>query len=281
MMRLVTDSTAGLPPDLARQYGIHVVPQIINFSGETFRSGMDLTIAEFYQRLAAARELPTTSQPSAGEFAELFRRLGADGSTVLAIVLSNELSGTYLSAQGAKEMLPEADIYVVDSRSISAPLAFMVVEAARLAQAGSDVEAIKARVAQMSAGFRIYFLVDTLEYLHKGGRIGGASALLGTALKMKPILCIRDGRVEPFERVRTKTRAVARLKELVRAGLDPQRGGKIYLATIHGNARPEAVALHADLVDAFHPDETLLTDLTPAIATHAGPGVLAVAFYQG
>jgi DegV family protein with EDD domain len=251
MIHLVTDSTASLPLELVQQYGIHVVPQIINFSGQIFRAGVDLAIAEFYQRLANARELPTTSQPSAGEFAKLFERLGAGGDTVLAIVLSSELSGTYLSAQGAKEMLPAVDIHVIDSRSVSAPLAFMVVEAARMAQSGADVVTIKARIEQMSAGFCIYFLVDTLEYLHKGGRIGGAATLLGTALKMKPILSIQNGRVEPFERVRTKARALARLKELVHEGLDPQRDGTIYLATVHGDVLQAAAALHAEQVNQF------------------------------
>ncbi len=280
MIHVVTDSTASVPPELVQQCGIHVVPQIVNFGGETFRAGVDLSIDEFYRRLAVAQDLPTTSQPSAGDFYELFRRLTADGSTVLAIVVSNDLSGTYLSAQGAKGMLPDADIHVIDSRSVSAPLGFTVVEAARMAQAGADLEAIKARVAQMSAGFHIYFLVDTLEYLRRGGRIGGAAALLGTALKMKPILAIQNGRVEPFERVRTKAKATARLLELVLLGLDPQRDGKIYLAMVHGNAYDQAAALHAQLVKEFRPAETMLIDLTPAIATHSGPGVLAVAFYQ-
>jgi DegV family protein with EDD domain len=281
MIHIVTDSTASLPPGLVKQYGIHVVPQIINFSGETFHAGVDITISEFYRRLTSASELPTTSQPSAGEFAELFGRLTADGSSVLAIVVSNELSGTYLSAEGAKEMLPEADIHVIDSRSVSAPLGFMAVEASRMAQAGADIQAIQARVIQMIAGFRIYFLVDTLEYLRRGGRIGGAAALLGTALKLKPILAIQNGRVEPFERVRTKAKAVARLVELARAGLDTQSEEKIYLAMVHGNVPEQAKALHLELVEEFEPAETMLTDLTPAIATHSGPGVLAVAFFQG
>jgi DegV family protein with EDD domain len=281
MIHIVTDSTASLPAELVKRNAVHVVPQVVNFSGQIFRDGVDLTIAEFYQRLSAAREVPTTSQPSAGEFAALFSRLTADGSTVLAIVVSHELSGTYLSAQGAREMLPDADIHVVDSRSVSAPLAFMVIEAARLARAGVDVESIKARIAPMTAGFHIYFLVDTLEYLRRGGRIGGAAALLGTALKMKPILVIQRGRVEPFERVRTKTKAVARLLDLVRVGLDPARDGKMYLALVHGNVPDQAATLHAELAKEFNPHETMLTDLTPAIATHVGPGVLAVAFYQG
>jgi DegV family protein with EDD domain len=280
MIHVVTDSTASLPPELVEECGIHVVPQIVNFGGETFRAGVDLSIDEFYRRLAAASDLPTTSQPSAGDFSELFARLTADGSSVLAIVVSNELSGTYLSAQGARGMLPDADIHVIDSRSVSAPLGFMVVEAARMARAGADIEAIKARVAQMGAAFHIYFLVDTLEYLRRGGRIGGAAALLGTALRLKPILSIQNGRVEPFERVRTKAKATARLMDLVRLGLDPGRDGKIYLAMIHGDAYDRASALHAELVQEFRPAETMLIDLTPAIATHSGPGVLAVAYYQ-
>lgn len=281
MIHVVTDSTASLPSDLVNQYGIHVVPQIVNFSGETFKAGVDLTIEGFYQRLTSAQELPTTSQPSAGDFFERFSQLTADGSTVLAIVVSDELSGTYLSAQGAREMLPDAEIHVIDSRSVSAPLAFMVIEAAQMAHDGADVEAIITRVAQMSAGFRIYFLVDTLEYLRRGGRIGGAAALLGTALRMKPVLAIQNGRVEPFERVRTKTKAVARLVELVRMGLDHESDRKIYLGLVHGNVPDQAATLHAQLIEQFRPAETLLLDLTPAVATHSGPGVLAVAFFQG
>jgi DegV family protein with EDD domain len=280
MIHVVTDSTASVPPSLVEECGIHVVPQIVNFGGETFRAGVDLSIDEFYRRLVAASDLPTTSQPSAGDFVERFSRLTADGSSVLALVVSNELSGTYLSAQGARGMLPDADIHVIDTRSVSAPLGFMVVEAARMAQAGADMEAIKARVAQMGSAFHIYFLVDTLEYLRRGGRIGGASALLGTALRMKPILSIQNGRVEPFERVRTKAKATARLMDLVRLGVDPHRDGKIYLGMVHGNAYDQASALHAELVQEFQPAETMLVDLTPAIATHSGPGVLAVAFYQ-
>ena len=138
MIHVVTDSTASLPPELVETYGIHVVPQIVSFGGEVFREGLDLSIAEFYKRLSTAQQLPTTSQPSAGEFAELFGRLTADNGTVLVIVVSNELSGSYLSAQGAKEMLPGADIHVIDSRSVSAPLGFMALEAARMAQAGAD-----------------------------------------------------------------------------------------------------------------------------------------------
>jgi DegV family protein with EDD domain len=281
MVHIVTDSTASLPKELVEQYGIHVAPQIVNFGEEGFRAGVDLTIDEFYDRLAEAEGVPTTSQPPAGEFFKIFDPLVSKGDTVLAVVVSNELSGSYLSAQGAAEMLPNADIHVIDSRSVSAPLGFMVLEAARMAQAGSDLETIKTRLGQMMAGFQIYFLVDTLEYLRKGGRIGGAAALLGTALRLKPVLTIRDGRVESFERVRTKAKAVAHLKELVRAGLNPHGEDRRYLATVHGNVPEEGKALHAELVTEFQPHESLLTDLTPAIAVHSGPGLLAVAFFEG
>jgi DegV family protein with EDD domain len=279
MLQIVTDSTASLPPELAQQYGIHVVPQIINLDGDSFREGVDLSISEFYRRLETARELPTTSQPMTSDFLELFSTLTAGGDSVLTIVISHQLSGSYLSAQNACNLLPDADIHVIDSRTVSASLGFIVLEAARMARAGVDLDSIRARVARMSDGFCLFFLVDTLDFLRRGGRIGGAAVLIGTALSLKPILTLRNGRVEPFERVRTKRKAVARLLELMEERLDP-RGGKSYLGVIHGNVPEQGAALREQLLRKFHPHEELFVDLTPAIATHTGPGVLGVGCFQ-
>lgn len=277
MIKIVTDSASGLGPDLARQYGISVIPLYVHFGNETFREGVDIHLAEFWPRLKSAPKLPTTSQPSAGDFVELYKALAADGSEIISIHLSSKLSGTVASAHAAREMLPAARIHVVDTQSISAALLVMAVEAARMAAAGRDVKAILARLDQLIAGFRIYFVVDTLEYLEKGGRIGKASALLGTALQMKPLLALEDGIVEAKERIRTKSKAVARIQEL--AAQDTAGRKCRYLGILHAAAPQEAEQLKADLVSQLAPGETIMAEVGPIIATHAGPGIVGAVFY--
>ena len=277
MIKIVTDSGSGITPKIAQQYNILVVPLYVHFGTETFRDGVDIKLSEFLSRLQSSPQLPTTSQPSAGDFLEVYKSLTADGSEVISIHLSAKLSGTVASACAAEEMLPGARIHVVDSRFISAPQAMMVVEAARMAAAGQSAEAILARLDQFIAGSHIYFVVDTLEYLQKGGRIGKAAALLGTALQMKPILMLQDGIVEAKERIRTKSKAVLRLRELAvqeTAGLSCR-----YLGILHAAALEEARQLGDGLVSQLMPAETIMEEVGPVIATHTGPGVVGVAFY--
>ena len=277
MIKIVTDSGSGITPDVAQQYDISVVPLYVHFGNDTFRDGVDIQLPEFLSRLKSAPQLPTTSQPSAGDFLELYKALAADGSEIISIHLSAKLSGTVASAQAAREMLPEARIHVVDTRSISAAQFVMAVEAARMAAAGRDAQAILARLDQLIAGFRIYFVVDTLEYLEKGGRIGKASALLGTALQMKPLLTLEDGIVEAKERIRSKSKAVVRMQELA---VQETAGRKCrYLGILHAAAPQEAEQLKTDLVSALAPGETIMAEVSPIIATHAGPGVVGAVFY--
>jgi DegV family protein with EDD domain len=277
VIKIVTDSGSGLGPDVAQQYGISVVPLYVHFGNDTFREGVDIQLPEFLSRLKSAPQLPTTSQPSAGDFMELYKALAADGSEIISIHLSSKLSGTVASAHAAREMLPEARIHVVDTRSISAAQYLMSVEAARMAAAGRDAQAILARLDQLIAGFRIYFVVDTLEYLEKGGRIGKAAALLGTALQMKPLLALEDGIVEAKERIRSKSKAVARIQELA---VQDTAGRKcLYLGILHAAAAQEAEQLKTDLVSQLAPGETLMAEVGPIITTHTGPGVVGAVFY--
>jgi len=277
VIKIVTDSGSGIAPETAQQYGILVVPLYVHFGTETFRDGVDIQLPEFLSRLQSFPQLPTTSQPSAGDFLEVYKSLTADGSEVISIHLSAKLSGTVASACAAQEMLPGAHIHVVDSRFISAPQAMMVVEAARMAAAGQSTEAILARLDQFIAGSRIYFVVDTLEYLQKGGRIGKAAALLGTALQMKPILMLQDGIVEAKERIRTKNKAILRLRELA---VEETAGRSCrYLGILHAAALEEARQLEDELVSQLMPAETIMDEVGPVIATHTGPGVVGVAFY--
>ena len=277
MIKIVTDSGSGITPETAQQYGILVVPLYVHFGTETFRDGVDIQLPEFLSRLRSFPQLPTTSQPSAGDFLEVYKSLTADGSEVISIHLSAKLSGTVASACAAQEMLPEARIHVVDSKFITASQAMMVVEAARMAAAGRDAQAILARLNQLIAGFHIYFVVDTLEYLQKGGRIGKAAALLGTALQMKPLLALEDGIVEPKERIRSKSKAVARIQELA---VQETAGRKcLYLGILHAAAAQEAEQLKADLVSQLAPGETIMAEVGPIITTHTGPGVVGAVFY--
>jgi DegV family protein with EDD domain len=277
MIKIVTDSAAGLATDVIQQHGIEVVPLYVHFGEQTYRDGLDLSNERFFAMLKAVANLPTTSQPSAGDFVAVYRRLAADGSTLLSIHLSSVLSGTFASACAARDMMIDADIHVVDTLTISACQGLMVMEAVRAATAGQSIQAILDRLEVMKNGVKLYFAVDTLEYIHKGGRIGGAEALLGTLLQMKPILTLQNGRVESFERVRTRAKAVARLREIVLEGAAGH--SQVRLGILHAAAPDEAQKLHDDLVGLVNPVEVMFFEVGPVIATHTGPGTVGVALF--
>jgi len=277
MIHIVTDSTAGLPTALAQQYQIPIIPQVILFGDESYLEGVEMDHATFLRRLRAAKELPKTAAPPPGLFVEHFQRLAGPGNTVLCIHPSAELSGTVRSALTAAADFPDADIRVLDTRTIASPLAALVLLAAQWAEQGEDADTIMGRLQALIPRSHLYFLVDTLEFLQKGGRIGGAAALIGSVLQVKPILELRDGRVEPLERERTQRKALARLKELVLA--KAAHGLESHLSVLHAGAPEAAQALAADLGQQLGVSDVMVMDLTPAIVTHAGPGVLGVGFF--
>jgi len=277
MVKIVTDTTAGLPAGVARRYGIPVLPQIIIFGRETYREGIDMDNAAFMRKLVASRGLPKTSAPPPEMFVEEFRRLVPAGEAILCIHPSTELSGTVRSATVAAQEFPGADIRVIDTRTVASPLATMVRLAAEWAAAGEDADTIEARLRDLIPRSRIYFLVATLEYLARGGRIGGASALLGSVLQIKPILTLHDGRVDQYARVRTHKRALAFLKG--QALEQYPRQGRGYLAVVHAGVPDQAQALADDLGARLGLSEVGILDVPPAIVTHAGPGILGVSFF--
>ena len=277
MTRIVADTTSGLSGDMARRLGIPLVPQIIHFGEESFREGVDIDQGTFLKRLKADRELPRTAAPFPGDFIAAFGDTMRAGESIVCIFPSVEVSGTVRSAMTAREEFPGADIRIIDSRTVAGPLATMVLEADRAAKAGATADEVEALIAALIPRARIYFLVDTLEYLQRGGGIGGAQALLGSILQVKPILAFRDGRIEPYEKARSKSRALARLKELVLAEAD--RGSEARLTVMHSDAPGEASALASDLQAALNAPSVMIMDLVPAIVTHAGPGTLAVGFF--
>lgn len=274
MIRIVTDSGAYLPADLVQQYDIHVIPLKVFFGEQAYRDEIDLSHQEFYRMLAEAETLPTTSQPSAGEFFDLYSELSKDGDEIISIHISGKLSGTISSAQSAKEMLPEAKITIVDSASAAMGQGLMVLTAARAAAEGKTMAQIVTTVERMISAMNVVFVVDTLEYLQKGGRIGGAAALVGTLLKVKPILCLKDGRVEPLDKVRSKRKALARLLEVIEEGVGP--GTPVRVAVLHAQVPDEAKELEQEVRTRFNCTECYFAEIGPAIGTHTGPGLVGL-----
>ena len=277
-IKIVTDSTAYLPEAMVRQHDIRVVPLCVHFGENAFKEGVELSIEGFYTRLREAPELPSTSQPSAGEFHEVFKELADQGHQILVMTISSKLSGTWNSAMAAKEMLAEADITVFDSLSTSIGLHLMIEAALEALENGAGLEEVLALVEGIRDKIHVLFVVDTLEYLAKGGRIGNAKAFLGTLLKVKPILVLKDGAIEPLEQVRSKRKAETRLLDLIEESLD---GGapQARVGVTHALVPQEAQAVSQELMDRLGCQEPVMAEVGPVIGTHTGPGVVGVAAY--
>jgi len=278
---VITDSTAYIPDDLLKQHSITVTPQILIWGDETFQDGVDILPNEFYKRLSTAKVMPTTSQVSIMTMKSIFEELLEKEYDVLGVFISSKLSGTIQSAQQALEMLPEAKekIAIVDSESTAMAMGFQVLTAARAAQEGAKLKECQALAEKAKENTGVLFVVDTLEFLHRGGRIGGAQKFLGTALNLKPILELRDGRVESVDKVRTKSKAYERVLDL----LTEQIGGRspVHLATLHANAESDARSLLGAAVTRLQPVETIFAGVSPVIGTHAGPGTVGLAYMAG
>ncbi len=273
---VITDSTCDIPPGLVEEYSITVVPQILIMGNETWLDGVEIDSATFYELLRTSPHFPSTSQPSIKDFHDRFVALSRDHDGIVAVLVSNELSGTINSAVTAAASLPEIPIEIVDSRAVSMQLGFMVLAAAREAARGGDLEAVAGAARQMLDRVHIYFVVDTLEYLHRGGRIGAAARLFGTALNLKPVLCITDGIVQPVAKVRSRRKALERVYSLVETELE---GQQVEMAVLHVAAPEEAAQLADELEQRFQAVEMVRTECGPVLGTHAGPGTVGVVFY--
>jgi DegV family protein with EDD domain len=276
-IHIISDTTAVLPAETAQRYNIPMMPQVIIFGAQSYFEGQEMDNAAFMQRLTTSRELPKTSAPPPELFVREFERLAPTGEPILCIHPSAELSGTIRAVTVAAERFHGADIRILDTRVVAGPLATMVLLAAEWREQGADADTIMARLREMIPRARIYFMVATLEYMARGGRIGGAAALLGGILQVKPILTVRDGKVDVLEKERTQKRAVARLKELVVQQI--ARDGKGYPSVMQASAPDEAQALADDLGARLGLRDIPIYDMPPAIVTHAGPGILGVGFF--
>ncbi|MDQ6771560.1 MAG: DegV family protein [Candidatus Dormibacteraeota bacterium] len=274
-MAVVTDSTADLPPWLVRERGLTVVPLTVIMGGRGYLDGVEITAAEFYERIAAPGATATTSQPAPGAFQEVYDQLLADHDEVVSVHISSRLSYS-AAVQGVELAGATPRVRVIDSGLVSMPLALHVLAAAALAEGGADARTIVDRLQDLRRRTRVYFMVGTLEYLRRGGRIGRASALLGSVLQVKPVLTIEDGQVAPLERVRTQDRALARVVELA-ARNEGQDGGQ--LCAIVGHAVSEGPAERiADALES-RAESLLVLPLGPVVGAHAGPGTVGVGVY--
>src|SRR5881409_1043169 len=271
---IVTDSTADLPTQLTRSRRITIVPLTLNFEGRSLLDGVDIRPSEFYRKLPNATTHPTTSQPSPGRFAETYTALLAEHDEVVSIHISEKLSGTYASALQGAEMTDPKRVRVLDSHLVSMSLGLLTLAATEMANRGADADAIVQRASAMRDRVQTFFSVATLEFLRRGGRIGRASALLGSVLQVKPVLCIRDGLVTPLERVRTFDRALNRIAELTR---EVDRGKGLCVIVGHADAEADAERVARELEPVA---ETLMIQpLGPVVGAHAGPGVVGVGCY--
>jgi len=277
VVRIVTDSTADLSPAIAKELDISVVPLNVHFGEVTYRDGIDLSAEEFFQKLVSSPILPTTTQPSVGAFLEVYNALAEETDEIASIHISAKLSGTYNSALVAKNSLEKScRIEVIDSFQATMATGLIVVAAAQAARTGANLDEVLGVIKKAISRIRILALLDTLEYLQKGGRIGKAQAFLGTILNVKPLIKLEDGEVHPVERVRSRAKAIQRLCDFV------ESFPHISDMTIMHSATPEEAEALADRLDPVFPKNRIyIASFGPVIGTYTGPGALGVALLEG
>lgn len=277
MTKIITDTTSCLPSTIQKEFNIPVVPQMIHFGEESYTEGIDIDNQSFLIKLRSSKDLPKTSAPPPELFASLFKSHADPDEPIFCIHPSADLSGTVRSALTAKMDFPNLDIEVIDTRLVASPLGIVIHQAAIWNQAGVPAAELRQRISDLSARGRIYFVVATLDYLARGGRIGGASFLIGNALQIKPILTLSDGKVEPHSKESTFNKAINHLKTLV---LDEYPGEQAGLMSImHADNQALAEELSSFFVEQLGIEQPEISYLPPAIITHAGPGSIAIGFF--
>ena len=271
-VRVVTDSTADLPPDVAQALGITVVPVLVRFGDEVFRDGVDLSSEEFFERLSHSTELPKTSQPPVGSFQEVYERLAWEADAIVSVHVSSKLSGTVSAAAMAAQMLGErCRVEVVDSLSVSMGLGFGAMAAAQVAQAGGTAEAAAAAARGVAQRHTFVTMLESLEYLRKGGRIGRATAFLGSMLHVRPLLTLVEGEAHPLGRERTRAKALDRMFEHC-----VSRDGISRVAVMHTTCPEDAVALADRARERLPHAELHVTRVGPALGVYGGPGTMGM-----
>ena len=274
---VVTDSSACIPESSLKGLDVSVIPLWLIWDNERFRDGVDIDPTTFYRRLSASKSLPSSSQPTSTEFVTFFHGVAGEADAIVNVLASSKISGTVASAEVARAQLPDLNIRIVDSLSSSMGMGLVVLAAARAAADGKSVDEVVAAAERVKSAVHFLFVVDTLEFLHKGGRISGMKRLAGTALSIKPILHFHDGQIKPLTQARTKHKAIARMMDIARDRLGGKEMAEAAVADVDRAEEGDAVA---DLVKArFGVPAVIRAPVSPVVGTHVGPGGIGFAFY--
>lgn len=273
---VVTDSVAMLPEHLAHDLRIGVVPIVLNLGDRSYRDGIDLVTSEFYQLLRTSEKLPTTAAPSVGEFVQVFEEALTKAEAVVAIHVSSQLTSVYRTALLATESFGSGQVRVLDSQSATMAQGFVALAAARAARAGVTVEAVISAAEEVRSRVRFFAFLETLEYLRRGGRVGGAAALMGNAIQLKPIINIVDGQVAALARPRTRRKATQTMLDIMASDV---AGRPVHASVLHADSLDDAEDLRRQVDGLFDCLELYVTELTPVMGTHTGPGLLGLAYY--
>ena len=274
---IVTDSSAYIPDDARVGLDISVIPLWLLWDGKSYRDGLDIFPSEFYRRLKESKTLPTSSQPSAQEFTDFYQKVLEDADSIVSVLVSSKISGTIASAEAAVTEHPELEVKIVDSYSSAMGLGLSVLTAARAASEGRSAEEVVEATVNMRERVTTIFVVDTLEYLHKGGRISGGKRLLGSALNIKPILHFEEGQIRPLSQARTKRKALEQMLEIVAERLGRKQMQEVAVMDVDAPEEGDVVA--EMLKERFTPAQLHRTVVSPVVGTHVGPGTVGIAFY--
>lgn len=274
---VLTDSTAYIPSELRKKYNIHLVYLSVVFDDKSYREEVDITTTEFYEKMRGAKELPTTSQPSVGQILEKYEELADEYDAVISIHLSSKISGTYQAAVSAGKMVEGIKVYTYDSEYSCMVQGFYVLEAAQMVQQGKSPEEILARLEDIKQSVKAYFMVDDLTNLQKGGRLSNAQALIGSMLKIKPILHMVEGEILPFEKIRTRKKAISRIMGMLEEDAQQKKISKVVF--IHGNDEAAAIELRDQFLKQYPHFDTYISYFGPVIGTHLGEHSLGIAWY--
>jgi DegV family protein with EDD domain len=280
MIKIVTDTTCDLPPAWVEEYDITIVPINIQFGTEAYQEGVDLDWDLFYRKIEETGLLPTTSQPSIGAFAETYRRLAGEGAdAIISTHVTSKLSGTYDSAvRAAEEVKDEVKVYPHDSLAGAPALGLACVEASRMARAGKTAEEIIARLDEIRSRINVLLVLESLEYPRKSGRVGGLSAALGSLLKMKPIVSLKDGLLETVETVRTRSKSLERVVDIAEERVGTT--ALINMGVVHARAPEVGQEIYSKVTERFNCQDSYMVELCASLTVHFGPGVIGLCFYE-